>query len=246
MKCVQRLFAKSALAAVMAVGLFQPTSASACATEPYIGSICYMATNYCPEGYLPTNGQTVTINQYQALYALIGNIWGGSYQQGNFVLPDLRGRVPVGAGQGPGLANVTHGQVFGAENVALTSLNVAPHTHPATLSTSGSGMTGTVSVAIPVVTGAATTNSPDNTTSLATTSPSFDLSSLGGADSPAKIYSNAAPNSTLRPFPVPFVASSLSGVTISPNTGGTPFAVRNPGVGLTACIAVQGIYPTRP
>lgn len=246
MKCVQRLFTKSALAVVMAIGLFQPTSASACATEPYIGSICYMATDFCPYGYLEARGQLVTIQENQALFALIGNVWGGSYQQGNFALPNLSGRVPVGAGQGTGLTNVTRGQVFGAETVTLTSGNVAPHTHPATLSTSGGGMTGTVSVAIPVVTGAATTNSPNNTTSLATTSPSFDLSSLGGADSPAKIYSNAVPNSTLKPFPVPFIASNLSGVTISPNTGGTPFAVRNPAVGLTACVAVQGIYPTRP
>ncbi|WP_409311493.1 phage tail protein [Pectobacterium sp. B1J-3] len=245
MKCAQRLFAKSVLAAVMAVGLFQPTSASACATEPYIGSICYMVTSYCPEGYLPANGQTLTINQYQALYALIGNIWGGSLQQGNFVLPDMRGRVPVGAGQGPGLANVTRAQVFGAENVSLTTSNIAPHIHPATITASGT-VSGTASVAIPVVNGAATTNVPDNTTSLATTSPSFDLSSLGGADSPAKIYSNAAPTTTLKPFSAPFSATSLTGVTISPNIGGTPFSVRNPSVGLTACIATLGIFPVNP
>ncbi|WJM79243.1 phage tail protein [Pectobacterium brasiliense] len=245
MKCVQRLFAKSAIATVLAVGLSQSATASACSTEPYIGSICYMVTSYCPEGYLPANGQTVTINQYQALYALIGNIWGGSLQQGNFALPDMRGRVPVGVGQGPGLANVTRAQVFGAENVSLTTSNVAPHIHPATITASGN-VSGTASIAIPVVNGAATTNVPDNTTSLATTSPSFDLSALGGADSPAKIYSNAAPTTTLKPFSAPFSATSLTGITISPNIGGTPFSVRNPSVGLTACIAAIGIFPVNP
>lgn len=245
MKRVQRLFVKSVLAGALGFAIL-PTSVMACAAEPYVGSVCYMVTSYCPEGYLPANGQTVTINQYQALYALIGNIWGGSPQQGNFILPDMRGRVPVGAGKGTGLENVTRGQVFGAENVALTTSNVAPHTHPATLSPNSS-LTGTAPVAIPVVTGAATTNVPGNTVSLAGTSPSFDLSSLGGVDSPAKIYSNAAPNTTLKPFSVPFSLGALSGVTINANTGGgTPFSVRNPSVGLTACIAVQGIFPMNP
>lgn len=107
-------------------------------------------------------------------------------------------------------------------------------------------MSGTASIAIPVVNSAATANVPDNTTSLATTSPSFDLSPVGGVDSPAKIYSNATPTTTLKPFSAPFSVSNLTGITISPNIGGVPFSVRNPSVGLTACIATMGIYPVNP
>ncbi|SLM64747.1 MULTISPECIES: phage tail protein [Dickeya] len=244
MKRVQRLFVKSVLAGALGFAML-PTSVMACAAEPYVGSVCYMVTSYCPDGYLRANGQLVPINQYQALYALVGYTWGGSQAQGTFGLPDLRSRVVAGTGQGPGLSNVALGQTYGAENVALTANNVAPHIHPATLSPNSS-LTGTASVAIPVVTGAATTNVPGNTVSLAGTSPSFDLSPIGGTDSPAKIYSNAATNATLKPFGVPFSLGTLSGVTINANTGGTPFSVRNPSVGLTACIAVQGIFPMNP
>lgn len=152
----------------------------------------------------------------------------------------------AGTGQGPGLSNVVLGQTYGAENVTLNTYNVAPHLHPARFFSS-TPLTGTASVAIPVVTGAATTNVPGNTVSLAGTSPSFDLSSLGGVDSPANIYSNAATNATLKPFGVPFSLGTLSGtVTVDANTGGTPFSIRNPSVGLTACIATLGIFPTNP
>ncbi|MCW2479895.1 phage tail protein [Candidatus Symbiopectobacterium sp. NZEC135] len=241
MKRVQRLLVKSVLASALGFSML-PTSAMACAAEPYIGSVCYMVTSYCPEGYLRANGQLVPTNQYQALYALVGYTWGGSQAQGTFGLPDLRSRVVAGTGQGPGLSNVVLGQTYGAENVALATNNVAPHLHPATLSP----LTGTASVAIPVVTGAATTNVPGNTVSLAGTSPSFDLSPVGGVDSPAKIYSNAATNATLKPFVVPFSLGTPSGVTIGANTGGTPFSIRNPSVGLTACIATSGIFPMNP
>ncbi|WP_084977797.1 phage tail protein [Plesiomonas shigelloides] len=244
MKRVQRLFVKSVLAGALGCAML-PTSVMACAAEPYVGSVCYMVTSYCPDGYLRANGQIVLISQYQALYALVGNTWGGSPGQGSFGLPDLRSRVVVGTGQGAGLSNVALAQTFGAENVTLSTLNVAPHTHTTTISPNSS-LTGTASVAIPVVTGTATTNIPSNTVSLAGTSPSFDLSPIGGADSPANIYSNAPANTTLKPFNVPFSVGSLSGVTINANTGGTPFNVRNPGVGLTACIAVQGIFPVNP
>lgn len=81
---VQRLLVKSVLASALGFSML-PTSAMACATEPYIGSVCYMVTSYCPEGYLRANGQLVPINQYQALYALVGYTWG-----------DRRHKAPLG------------------------------------------------------------------------------------------------------------------------------------------------------
>ncbi|WP_252317229.1 MULTISPECIES: phage tail protein [Symbiopectobacterium] len=114
---------------------FHAENASACAGDtPYIGSVCYMVTSYCPSGYLPAAGQSVSISTYQALYALIGNIWGGSPQTNNFTLPDLRGRSIVGAGQGTGLTLIQRGQSLGAETATLVASNIAPHTHPTTQS----------------------------------------------------------------------------------------------------------------
>lgn len=226
-------------------GLGTSSPAMACpADSPYIGSICYMATSFCPYGFVKADGSVLSINSQQALFSLIGNLWGGSVQQGTFALPDLRGRVPVGAGQGPGLVNVQRAQVFGLENMTLTTNNIAPHVHPATISGS-SGTSGTVTIAIPVVgtAGSATTNIPANTTNLA--GPVYNDPNSGNPEA-VNAYSTATPTTTLKPFTAPFAAGALSGVTIGPNTGGLPFSLRNPSVGLTACIATMGIYPTQP
>jgi microcystin-dependent protein len=73
-------------------------------------------------------GQTLPISQYDALYTLLGTTYGGDGQT-TFNLPDLRSRVPIGSGQGPGLNNYVLGQVSGTESVSLNSINVPPHTH---------------------------------------------------------------------------------------------------------------------
>ena len=68
--------------------------------EAYIGQLALVAFDYAPNGWLPCNGQLLPLNQYQALFAVLGTKYGGNGVN-NFALPDLRGRVPVHYGQGP-------------------------------------------------------------------------------------------------------------------------------------------------
>ena len=122
-------------AAVIALINVTPSISHACCSEPYIGSVCFTAASYCPEGYLPADGRLLNISQYQALFALLGTTYGGDGKT-TFALPDLRGRVPVGTGMGTGLSqNVTPGQKRGNESVLLTTAQtpLASHTHATTI-----------------------------------------------------------------------------------------------------------------
>jgi microcystin-dependent protein len=115
------------LAAGMAAGALISTAASA-QIEQYIGDVMLVGFSFCPEGWVEANGDLLPISQYDALFALIGTTYGGNGQT-TMGVPDLRGRIPVGAGTGPGLAPVQRGEMFGTETVTLTSANLAQHTH---------------------------------------------------------------------------------------------------------------------
>ena len=87
-------------------------------TEPFLGEIRLFPYNFAPRGWAFCNGQILSIAQNTALFSLLGVTYGGNGQT-TFALPDLRGRVPVSAGQGPGLSNYILGQTGGTENVTL-------------------------------------------------------------------------------------------------------------------------------
>lgn len=103
-------------------------------STPFIGEIRLFAGNFQPVSYAFCNGSLLPISQYDALYALIGTTYGGDGVN-TFALPDLRGRIPVGQGQGPGLTNRVMGQTSGTETVTLTSATVPSHSHNAQAST---------------------------------------------------------------------------------------------------------------
>ncbi len=86
--------------------------------EPFLGEITIFAGNFPPHGYAFCHGQLLPINQNQALFALLGTMYGGNGTT-TFALPDLRGRVPMGAGQGPGLTARQEGETLGSERVEL-------------------------------------------------------------------------------------------------------------------------------
>jgi microcystin-dependent protein len=91
--------------------------------EPYISEIRLFGFPFAPKGWAQCNGQAVAINQNQALFALIGTIYGGNGQT-TFNLPDLRGRTPVHFS-----TNIPQGAMAGAESVTLTSSQMPLHTH---------------------------------------------------------------------------------------------------------------------
>jgi microcystin-dependent protein len=97
---------------------------------PFIGEIRMFGGNFAPVGWAFCDGQLLAISQNDALFALIGTTYGGDGQT-TFGLPDLRGRIPVHQGQGPGLSNYSLGEISGSENVTLTAQQIPAHTHAA-------------------------------------------------------------------------------------------------------------------
>lgn len=99
------------------------------AQDSYIGEIRMFAGNYAPKGWALCNGQLLSISQYSPLYAVLGTIYGGNGQT-TFALPDLRGRVPLGPGQGPGLSAYNIGIRGGYERNTIINSEMPAHAHP--------------------------------------------------------------------------------------------------------------------
>ena len=97
-------------------------------TEPFIGEIKIFGFNFAPVSYQLCSGQIMSIAQNTALFSLLGTTYGGNGQT-TFALPDLRGRMPIGQGQGPGLPNYIMGQLSGTTNVTLLPSNLPSHMH---------------------------------------------------------------------------------------------------------------------
>ncbi|MVO11104.1 phage tail protein [Flavobacterium sp. TP390] len=97
-------------------------------TEPFIGEIKIFGFNFALVSYQLCAGQIMSIAQNTALFSLLGTTYGGNGQT-TFALPDLRGRMPIGQGQGPGLPNYFMGQLSGTTNVTLLTSNIPAHVH---------------------------------------------------------------------------------------------------------------------
>lgn len=141
--------------------------------NPFIGTIARVGFNFAPLGWLPCDGRLLSISEYDTLYALIGTTYGGDGQS-TFGLPDLRGRVPIGQGQGPGLQNYTLGQSLGSEQVSLTLDQLPSHGHTAVLAASASD---------------ANSNTPSATNS-------YSLSTISDGN-PANIFTNPGNGTTM-------------------------------------------------
>ncbi len=96
--------------------------------DAYIGTIIGFGGTYAPMDWAVCDGSLLKISDYQALFSLIGTTYGGDGVT-TFALPNLMNRVPVGAGQGPGLSNRILGEAGGSAQVALTVNNYPAHTH---------------------------------------------------------------------------------------------------------------------
>ena len=91
--------------------------------DPFIGQVILFAGNFAPRGWALCHGQLMTISQNTALFSILGTTYGGDGRT-TFGLPDLRGRVAVSAGQGPGLQDVRLGQPFVSQTVTLSPANL--------------------------------------------------------------------------------------------------------------------------
>lgn len=112
-----------------ALGLITAAASPAAAQgQPYLGQVTFYAFNFCPRGWAALDGQIMAINANQSLYSLLGTTFGGDGRT-SFALPDLRGRAPVGRGQGSGQPDYSVGDKGGAENKTLTVATMPNHTH---------------------------------------------------------------------------------------------------------------------
>jgi microcystin-dependent protein len=116
-------------------------------SNPFIGEIRMFGGNFAPDGWAFCNGQMLAISENEALFALIGTIYGGNGQT-TFGLPDLRGRIPIHSGQGPGLSYQVIGQQLGSETTVLTVNQIPPHAHNIMASPSVGNSTGISNSAI--------------------------------------------------------------------------------------------------
>ncbi len=96
--------------------------------EPFLGQIIMGGWNFAPRGYAGCDGQILSIAQNTALFSLLGTTYGGNGQV-TFALPDLRGRVPIHVGQGPGLPTMDLGEQAGEVSHTLISTEMPMHNH---------------------------------------------------------------------------------------------------------------------
>ena len=122
---MKKLFALLSLS--LSFSLSQLASAG---PEPLIGQISMVAGNFAPKGWALCNGQIMSISTHQALFALLGNTYGGDGRT-TFALPDLRGRSPIGSGRVEG-ETIDRGQNVGTAIVTLTAAQMPAHNHTAT------------------------------------------------------------------------------------------------------------------
>ena len=107
-------------------------------TDPLLGSVELWPMNFAPRGWTFCNGQLLPIAQHTALFSLLGTTYGGDGRT-TFGLPDLRGRIALGAGSAPGLSSYALGTRAGEENVVLTEGDLPAHDHAL-----GAGVTATL------------------------------------------------------------------------------------------------------
>ena len=97
-------------------------------SEPFLAEIRIFAGNFAPRDWALCDGQLLSINQNQSLYSLLGTTYGGDGRT-SFALPDLRGRLAMHAGDGPGLSSYQLGAKGGTEHVTLTTNQIPSHNH---------------------------------------------------------------------------------------------------------------------
>ncbi len=187
-------------------------------SEPFLGQLLQVGFTFAPQGWALCAGQTLSISQNSALFALLGTTYGGNGTT-TFQLPDFQGRVPIGTGNGAGLSPYVAGQVSGTENVTISTNQMPAHTHPATVSQ------------MQASSAKATLQQPGAGSVLAR-----GVDNVGSAVPLIYLPTGTATDVTL---------GGAIGVTIG-NTGGSqPTPIIQPYLAITTIIALEGIFPSR-
>jgi len=200
--------------------------------DEYLGIIKIFGGNFAPRGWAMCQGQNIAISANTALFSILGTTYGGNGQS-TFALPDLRGRAPIGYGQGPGLTNnYVLGQKAGVEAVTLTIMQMPIHNHVATFTPGGGGGGGGVKASS--APGAVPAPSATNPTLAAATDPDGNVT--------INLYNASAPDITLN------TGGGGSGggtVTVGNSGGSQPFSILQPILAVNYIICTEGLFPTR-
>lgn len=180
-------------------------------SEPFIGQIIMAGFNFAPRGYAICSGQILSIAQNTALFSLLGTTFGGNGQT-TFALPDLRGRVPINQGQGPGLSNYTMGQASGTENTTLLQNNLPPHSHNLNVSGTAKG-----NIAVPTNNWIAIGNDPNTGANLNNFTPSGPTGPTMMNPGSITGGGNSVPFSILQPYLCINFCIALEGIFPSRN-----------------------------
>jgi microcystin-dependent protein len=103
-------------------------------SSPFVGEIRMFGGSFAPAGWAFCDGSLIPISENDTLFNLIGTTYGGDGEN-TFALPDLRGRIPIHQGQGPGISNYLIGERAGVEDVTLTTQQIPLHNHSLLAST---------------------------------------------------------------------------------------------------------------
>lgn len=196
-------------------------SQTALADDPFIGEVKMFGGTFAPRGYALCNGTLISISSNTALFSIIGTLYGGDGRT-TMGLPDLRGRVAIHPGSGPGLSSYSLGQRGGLETVTLSAKQMPTHTHTATTAL-------TVSATLKADSGSGDSDAP--------------AGKVLARKSRTKIYSGDAPNVNMHANAIEVSASASTTVN---NTGGSQsHENRMPYLAINYIIALQGLYPSR-
>lgn len=228
--------------------------------ESFIGTIMPVAFGFEPRGWALCNGQMLSISQNSALFSLLGTSYGGDGRS-TFGLPDLRGRVAVGQGQGPGISQVQMGEVSGSNTGAmtlngngsctLTTANMPAHNHGATFTGSGasplavtlntsSSSGATVAPAPGSYLGAVKMSGPGATASLYVAGPASASVALGASTMSTTGTAGGITGGSVA------VDNNGSGQPISiPVSVSGQTSVMQPFTGVNYIICLEGIFPSR-
>jgi len=199
--------------------------------DVFVGTIMAWAPNFAPYQWAYCQGQTLAVSTNQVLFALIGTTYGGNGTT-NFQLPNLAGRVAIGAGTGIGLSPYVLGQVGGAQSINLSLAQLPTHTHVA--SVTGISLS---SITIQASNADATDHAPSSTAN--SIAAPYDVNNVN----PIAGFNNSAPNT-----PLNVAASATVGggsVTVATAGSSQPVSLLQPYLAINYIIALQGIYPPR-
>ena len=199
--------------------------------DPFIGQIIMFAGNFAPRDWAFCDGQLLPISQNQSLYSILGITYGGDGRT-TFGLPDFRGRVPIGQGQGNGLTTRRMGEQIGIEEVTLSTAQMPIHSHAAKTTISGSS----VAAKLNASSAEGTTNVPLNNYLAMPTNIARSSVNMYGSSADVEMANDA----------IKIDVSGLSAETTVNQTGGNS-AHNNiqPSLVMNYIICVNGVYPPR-